>query len=31
MFHDVVAAKIGEYELGNAVEQENALQELMQH
>jgi predicted nucleotidyltransferase component of viral defense system len=31
MFHDVVAAKLGEYDLGNAVEQENALQELMQH
>ena len=31
MFHDVIAAKLGEYDLGNAVEQENALQELMQH
>lgn len=31
MFPDVVVAKLGEYDLGNAVEQENALQELMQH
>lgn len=31
MFRDVVAAKLGEYDLDNAVEQENALQELMQH
>ena len=31
MFYNSVAAKLGEYTLGNAVEQENALQELMQH
>lgn len=31
MFYNSVAAKLGEYALGNAVEQENALQELMQH